>query len=677
MNYNNDYFKTWLNNLDNEKFYYIARNFLPETSTPFNQEIVSENLVSFFLNQEKAKVLLSTIDSVDSLLLGIFFITDGATTNQILNLIKPFETSIESENKEFFYYNYFENNNEIESFSYVSLIEHISNLSKRLIILSTEDKFILNPIFEDSLLEKASLSPILKNDIEYEENFNKNLLNSEFIRGYLSILKINPKLTDYQKRTNLAPLFPEYEVDEFVNETIKVDELLTELEIFKPFDTIEYEILQKLVELSTIDLSILFFARTIDSLFDNYLLTFKYAKQVILFLQKIKTFDRKTLEFILLTQAIQYGIDNTENFIDNLISLNIIIERNHIYQVNNFNKNNITAEPLIFDTDLTVKYIGKRGKGDILWRFASLSSLDIQTTYKLTKEDFRDALDSSMSKEEVVKYILENCSNISDCSALNYFDLIEKQYSQLSVYDGIILQTNQRISMIIDHHPEIKEYILNKLAEGVYLMSRENESVWTNLLEKAGLIIPRRKGDLIQSESFFTNEQWRMSNNYHLKDEQLDIFNYLDSCDNQFENLNKDFLFAPVSEREFNSRILRGKIELMDANKAEKQDLKNRLKNSMIVDESQLAPLVLETDISASGFEFRRKVNVCKMACKEDNTVLKVTYSTHELLLLVEKVKAENNNEFFVTAKKLPTLETITLPISKIYNAKIMNYVIK
>ncbi len=677
MNYNNDYFKTWLNNLDNEKFYYIARNFLPETSTPFNQEIVSENLVSFFLNQEKAKALLSTIDSVDSLLLGIFYITDGATTNQILNLIKPFETSIESENKEFFYYNYFDNNKEIESFSYVSLIEHISNLSKRLIILSTEDKFILNPIFEDSLLEKASLSPILKNDIDYEENLNKNLLNSEFIRGYLSILKVNPKLTDYQKRTNLAPLFPSYEVDEFVNETIKVDELLTELEIFKPFDTIEYEILQKLVELSTIDLSVLFFARSINSLFDNYLLTFKYAKQVILFLQKIKTFDKKTLEFVLSTQAIQYGMENIENFINNLIYLNIIIEREHIYQINNFNKDNIPAAPLIFDTDLTVKYIGKRAKGDILWRFASLSSLDIQTTYKLTKEDFRDALDSSMSKEEVVQYILDNCANISDCSALNYFDLIEKQYSQLSVYDGIILQTNQRISMIIDNHPEIKEYILKKLADGVYLMSRENESFWTTLLEKAGLIVPRRKGDLIQSETFFTNEQWRMSNNYHLKDEQLNIFNYLNSCDNQFESLNTNFLFSPVSQRTFNSRILRGKIELMDANKAEKQDLKNRLRNSMIVDESQLVPLVLDTDISASGFEFRRKVNVCKMACKEEGTVLKVTYSTHELLLLVEKVKAETNNEYYVTAKKLPTLETITLPISKIFNAKIMNYVIK
>ncbi|MDC7242707.1 MAG: hypothetical protein PQJ44_01715, partial [Sphaerochaetaceae bacterium] len=75
-------------------------------------------------------------------------------------------------------------------------------------------------------------------------------------------------------------------------------------------------------------------------------------------------------------------------------------------------------------------------------------------------------------------------------------------------------------------------------------------------------------------------------------------------------------------------------------------------------------------------FEFRRKVNVCKMATKDENTVLKVTYSTHELLLLVEKVKSESNNEYFVIAKKLPTLETVSLPISKIFNAKIMNYVI-
>ncbi len=369
-------------------------------------------------------------------------------------------------------------------------------------------------------------------------------------------------------------------------------------------------------------------------------------------------------------------METNENLIDKLIDLNIIIKTEDAYQINNFENYYAEPQPLIFDTDLTVKYVGERGANDILWRFASLCSYDIQTTYKLSKEDFRDALDSSMSKDEVINYIVNNCSNFENCSALNYFDLIEKQYSQLSVYDGIVLQTDKRVSIIIDNHPELKEYILKKLADGVYLMSRENESVWTSQLEKAGLIIPRRKGDLIQSETFFTNEQWRISNNYHLKEDQLKIFNTLNKLNSNICSYEEQITYSPISQKEFNSRKLRGKIELMEINKPEKQDLISRLRCSMIVDESQLVPLVLDTDISASGFEFRRKVNVCKMASKEENSVLKVTYSTHELLLLVDKVKSENNNEYYVCGKKLPTLENITLPISKIFNAKIMNYVI-
>lgn len=671
-----DFFKKWLIGLDNEKFYYVARNFLPQTTTPFNQENVSEELISFFLNEDKANALLSTIDSIDSLLLGIFQITEGASTNQVLQLIKPFEKSIASENNEFVYYSYFDNNMNIEEFSYVSLIEHISNLAKRLIILSVNDKFILNPIFEDKLINKASLLPIFSSHDSYNEEITTNVINSEFLRGYLSIVKLNSKLTDYQKRNMVAPLFPSYKTEELVKATQQIDNLLDELEIFKPFDTIEYEILQRLIDLTSFDLAVLFFSQSLTSLFDNYQKIFIFAKSTLNFLNEVKTFDEKALTFLLQTQAIRYEIENIDGFIEKLIELNIIIKTETAFQINRFEKTHQEPQPLIFDTDLSVRYLGERGKNDILWRFASLNSLDIQTSYKLTKEDFRDALDSSMSKNEIYDYIKQHCSNIENCTAFNYLDLIERQYSQLSVYDGIVIQADKRISRIIELHPEMGEYILKKLADGVYLMSREKEAQWTTILEKAGLIIPRRKGDLIQSETFFTNSQWRLSNNYHLKEDQLAIINTLESIHKDLSLEDKTILFNEVSEKTFNSRILRGKIELMNLKKNEKQDLLNRLRCSMIVDESQLAPLILDIDISASGFEFRRKVNVCKMASKDENTVLKVTYSTHELLLLVEKVKSESNNEYFVIAKKLPTLETVTLPISKIFNAKIMNYVI-
>lgn len=671
-----DFFKQWLIALENEKFYYVARNFLPETTTPFNQIKVSEQLTSFFLNEEKASALLSTIDSIDSLLLGIFQITEGASTNQVLSLLKPFEKKVLSEDKEFAYYSYFDNNKNLKEFSYVSLIEHISNLAKRLIILSVEDKFILNPIFGEELIKKASLRPVFESHDIYNEELNKNIVDGEVLRGYLSIVKLNHKLTDYQKRNMVAPLFPAFSVEELMEATEQIDNLLEELEIFKPFDTVEYEILQRLIGLTSFDLAVLFFAQTLAPLFDNFKQIFPFAKSVLSFLDEIKTFDDKSLSFLIQTQALKYEIDKTDKIVEKLLKLNIIIKTETAFQINKFSKDYSSSEPLTFDTDLSVRYLGSRSKNDILWRFASLCSLDIQTAYKLTKEDFRDALDSDMKKETIYQYISDNCTDIENCSAFNYLDLVEKQYSQLSVFDGIVLQADDRISRIIDSHPDMSEYVINKLADGVYLMSREKETQWTVLLEKAGLIVPRRKGDLIQSETFYTNDQWRLSNNYHLKEDQLLVVDTLENLDPNLSKNNYKIINNFVSEKTFKPRKLRAKIELMNLKKAEKKDLLGRLRSSMIVDESQIAPLVLDIDISASGFEFRRKVNVCKMAGKEENTVLKVTYSTHELLLLVEKVKAESDNEYFVIAKKLPTLEKVTLPISKIFNAKIMNYII-
>ena len=144
------------------------------------------------------------------------------------------------------------------------------------------------------------------------------------------------------------------------------------------------------------------------------------------------------------------------------------------------------------------------------------------------------------------------------------------------------------------------------------------------LLEKAGLIVPRRKGDLIQSETFYTNDQWRLSNNYHLKEDQLLVVDTLENLDPNLSKNNYKVINNFISEKTFKPRKLRAKIELMNLKKAEKKDLLGRLRSSMIVDESQIAPLVLDIDISASGFEFRRKVNVCKMAGKKKTLYLKL-----------------------------------------------------
>lgn len=672
------YFKNWLDGLENERFYYFVRNFLPEVSTPFIQSDVSEQLISFFLNEEKAQTMLSTIDEIDSILLGIINLTKQASTSDILKLLKPFGKTTPTEDKKFKFHSYFEKNDFIDEFNYVKIIDHISSLVKRLIILSENGKFILNPIFKDKLVSKCSLLPFCKTKEEESiENIKSDYITTEFLRGYLSIIKNDHNLSLNQKKNILTPLFPSYTQTEIIEVTDEIDKLLLNLNIFKPFDFIEYQLLQKLIDLSDFALNTLLIANNIGDVFDaksNYI---DFAKDLLTIIIKLKQFSSTTLNFFIEALAMKYNIKEVKHFNNNLMKLMVIEKVGTQYISKNIALGKEESQILVFDTDLSVRYLGKRGKEDFLWRFAQLSSLDTQTTYKLTKEDFRDAMDSKLSPQKIYDYIKQNSFTRENCPALKHLELIERQYTQVAIYDGIIIQGNERVSKIISSHPDLESHIIKQLSENIFLMRRDSEQKWTSIIENTGLLVPRRKGDLIQSDTFFTNEQWRTSKGYHLIEEQKSLLNLVEHCcsDNFLSTVSLTDL---PTKKDFISKQLKIAIELLDCRKDEKDDLKARLADCLIIDKSQLSsPKVLDTHIQASGFEFRRKVNVFKMATKESNTILKIGYQSHEFLIIVDKVKSAGSNEYYISAKSLPNLEEVEIPVSKIFYVKITNYIIE
>jgi hypothetical protein len=676
MNKETIFFKKWLESLDNEKFYYFARNFLPQVTTPYNQIEVSEQLISFFLNEENANTMLSTIDEVDSLLIALFQITGGACSSDILKLLRPFENATKTGDDNFIFYSYFSKNPNIEEFDYVEIIDHISSLVKRMIILTQDGKFILNPIFGEDLLARASLKPFIeisKLDKEYIKN--KNYISTDLLRGYFSIMKLNKSLTINQKKNILPPLFPTYSEFEILAIADIIDGLLLDLNIFTPFDCIEYNLLQALIDLTDFELSVLLIANKLGPVFDLDKKFFIFASELLKYSLQIKCFTRTSLILLCEALSIKFDVPVKDDFINLLIGLKIFHETSTGFYISNIKKEKDESQTLVFDTDLSVRYLGGRDKGDILWRFTELSSLDTQTIYQLTKEDFRDTLDSNIDKETIYNYVIENSFSGVNCPALKYLDLVEQQYSQISIFDGIIIQGNERVSKILSAHPDLQIHILNKLGENLFLMRRDTESTWTKLIENTGLLVPRRKGDIIQTDTFFTNEQWRIGKGYHLKEEQIGLIEKLKALCN-INNVEMNIFTNELAKKTFSNKKLKIAIELLDCRKEEKNDLKSRLIKCMIINESQLfAPQVLDTNIVASGFDYRRKVNVFKMATKTEGTIVKIGYMKHEFLMVVNKVNTLGNNEYSVVAKRLPTLEEVELPINKIFIVKITNYI--
>lgn len=668
------FFKRWLEELENEKFYYFARNYLPEISTPYNQIDVIEQLISFFLNEVNSSTMLSTIDEVDSLIIGLADLTGGITSSNILKLLRPFETETCLEDKSVKFYSYFKNNKYIEEFNYVEIIDHISSLVKRMILLSNNGKFTLNPIFGNKLVEKGSLIPLMS--VNLSENLNNdNYISTEVFRGYLSIIKNDQKLTTNQKKNIIPPLFPVYEESQIIKIADTIDNLLLNLNIFTPFDSIEYELLQSLLDLSDFEFNVLLIIDSLNNLFSDTNDVYLFASELLSYALEKKFFDRVSFNLLSEALSIKYCITLEDDFIEKLIDLSILNKFDNYLYTSNIKKDKEDSNTLVFDTDLSVRYLGSRAKGDILWRFTRISRLDTQTIYQLTKEDFRDALDSKLTKEEIYDFVIKNSFAKENCPALRYLDLVEQQYSQISIYDGIIIKGNERISTILSSHPDLQSHIIEKLSDNIFLMQRSSEPSWTKIIENSGLLVPRRKGDIIQSDTFYTNDQWRVSKGFHLRNEQVSLINTLKkTCLNI--QIDSNLFTNELSKKSFSSKKLKIAIELLDCRAEEKEDLKSRLRLAMIINNSQLnSPQVLDSNISASGFDYKRKVNVFKMAAKQAGSIVKIGYSNHEFLLIVEKIQTLGNNEFSVEARRLPTLEKVEIPINKIFFVKITNYI--
>ncbi|MBK5200289.1 MAG: hypothetical protein JJE21_02010 [Spirochaetaceae bacterium] len=668
------FFKRWLEDLDNEKFYYFARNFLPEVSTPYNQIEVIEQLISFFLNDENFTTMLTTIDEVDSLIIGLSELTGGINSSNILKLLRPFESETSTEDNSVKFYTYFNNNKNIEEFNYVEIIDHISSLVKRMILLSNCGKFILNPVFGNELILKGSLLPLMSVNCT-EELSNENYISTEVLRGYLSLLKNEQKLTANQKKNMIPSLFPTYEEAEIIKISEIIDNLLLNLNIFTPFDSIEYELLQSLIDLTDFEFNVLLIINSLNDLFSETNNVYLFASELLSYAIETKIFDQ--ISFTLLSEALstKYNIYINNDFIDKLVKLSILNKHNNYLFISNIKKIKSESNTLVFDTDLSVRYLGTRAKGDILWRFTRISRLDTQTIYQLTKEDFRDALDSKLTKEKIYEFIIYHSIAKENCPALRYLDLVEQQYSQISIYDGIIIQGNERVSTILSSHPDLQSHIIKKLSDNIFLMQRDSEPSWTKIIENSGLLVPRRKGDIIQSDTFFTNAQWRVSKGFHLREEQTFFINNIMKICSSI-NVETKLFSNQLSNKTFSSKKLKIAIELLDCRAEEREDLKSRLQLSMIINKSQLSsPQVLDSNISASGFDYKRKVNVFKMASKQIGAIVKIGYMKHEFLLIVDKVQTLGNNEFSVEAKRLPTLEKVEIPINKIFFVKITNYI--
>lgn len=619
-------FKTLLNRYSEENYFYLARNYLGLISTPFHKPALTIKLCNFFCQPEIQDKVLNLIDEMDLVILSLVNIAGPLTGENILSLLEG-------------------------RWSYGNLVRRVSNLQERMILLNDGGSLIFNPLFEEELRTICSLKPLLGESAEPCRN--GAYCSTEFVRAYLNIIERDGRLAF---RDEYAPLFPAYGEEQLKQLFTLVGEALGRLCIItgEKRVTINHEKAHRLLTLNDRQLLCLFIAEGFPS--QERGKAAHFANTLIAFLQTLGSFDAQSLKLLVKTLTLKAGISNRSSFLDSmsiwgLIALDDIWYANHIEE-------DTGRSTLVIDSDNTVSYSGSCKEDDILYRFSDLAVLDRQTSYQVTPQSFTRGLDNNLEWEQVRDYLKLNSYPMMSESILKLLKITSERYGQITIYDGIVLSTEERVTRLMENLESMQEHIVAVIANNIFLMKRSSEQVWRNILVSSGVLVPtRRAGERVELVGQQDNPLF----------EQL----VRDS------NLREVTITTPVileQEKQKRESTIQSAIEKATLTKAQRSDIEQRYKARMILVEEQIVPQVVNGTIEAGGFDYQGKVGLCRNAVGKNNIALQLQLTDQELIVQALEVAYTPQKEALLKASVMPNREVKIIPVSKIFLVRQLRY---
>ncbi len=127
-----------------------------------------------------------------------------------------------------------------------------------------------------------------------------------------------------------------------------------------------------------------------------------------------------------------------------------------------------------------------------LYRCAQLVTFDRMAILRLTEESVLTCLDEGMGLEEMIRLIEEITGTKMQESTSKIISNWVEGYHALKLFEGVVLQCDQRLSRMITGHPGLSEMVQDQLAPGIFLVSPRNLDLLRSTLTKAGVpFIPR------------------------------------------------------------------------------------------------------------------------------------------------------------------------------------------
>lgn len=620
-----------------EQFFKLIRLYLGEVQTPYNRQRLISQLASFIKNAENTQSILSYLDKKDITFLTAIYLIPNVSQQTLLDFFSGIGIS--------------------------DFYATLSNLSERLIIYSTKDKYSdnvcyhINPILFEPLKPYLSIESIFP-EHKIENHFVEDsfCLSQNFLAAFISYIRINKigckndgtiKKNDF---TKLEEIFLEQIcylqllVNAFLNLSLLKDDgksfILNNSRIEEFAKLSQFEQYSLLCVASCCHFSregLRKYAQLLMNVLNSIPEEGFSAKEVLRLLVLASTQKENKSSFgaksrfsqILEQTKIKEQSENSnqesnvsanlfEVMIESAISFGLLTfsgtteNGTKIYKKNKLPElipitDNI-PKVLNIDSSFTVTLMPGLSLDSLLplLSFISIKKSGIVTEFEITRQSISVGFDEGWNPNsifsELEKFINYDLPQNLKVNVLEWY----KSYSSARLFSGYVLKVTDSNIAIAENNPKIKKYIKEKLAEGIYLLDISIDSDIKTFIKDSGLDF---LGKIQQAEPSPENLSFP---------KLFENPSVLISLAETLKSSNKKTLNVKESHQKITK--LEELVKQKEISQQQKESLLYKISNRLILSENQLNSTSIRTEIlEADGMDFAGKNHLIEVAIKEDD----------------------------------------------------------
>jgi len=266
-----------------------------------------------------------------------------------------------------------------------------------------------------------------------------------------------------------------------------------------------------------------------------------------------------------------------------------------------------------------------------VYSFAVYQKSDQLASFHITKESVLHAVDQGLSADYILQFMESLTGKVPESVAVSIKQW-EKDFLEIQLFRGTVLKAEGRKKYIIDHHPEIQKYILQKLADGVYLINQQSEDQLRDILRKSGI-------DFLPSTRFTGNRSssseesgggtagdlgalLKSLNNLPIREIKDSVFSH----QHIRETEKQDFTYVPLNRESARTYYNEYQQEIDEHYSGDEHDeLTERLQNRILLSFRQLHSCShVRTRFEANGFNYQSKIQLIKQVITNSGELLEI-----------------------------------------------------